>query len=369
MSYTNIAKKKICIVTSSLGKGGAEKSSAVLSILLDNLGYEVHVISILNRIDYDYKGTLLNLGALKDKDASFFGTLKRFTVFLNYLRSHNFDFIIDSRSRPSILKQFLINKVLYVNEKVIFIVHSAFLKNYIPDNKFIAKYLYSNAFKFVTVSKTIKTKLTNKYHFENVKAIHNAVDKPQMTALTESLLLPENFMLFFGRIEDEVKNLTLLIDSYKQSDLIDNKIKLVILGDGNDKLKLEKKVQVLNLSEHIIFFSYTKNPYPIVSKAMCTVLTSYYEGFPTMLVESLSLGTPVISVNCESGPSEIILDTHNGLLVDNHNPDLLADAMNRFVTDDELYSHCKKNAKKSVEKFSMENISNDWERIIENSLR
>ncbi len=369
MSYPNIAKKKICIVTSSLGKGGAEKSSAVLSILLDNLGYEVHVISILNRIDYDYKGTLLNLGALKDKDASFFGTLKRFTVFLNYLRSHNFDFIIDSRSRPSILKQFLINKVLYVNEKVIFIVHSAFLKNYIPDNKFIAKYLYSNVFKFVTVSKAIKTKLTKKYHFENVKVIHNAVDEPQMTVLSESLLLPDKFIIFFGRIEDEVKNLSLLIESFKRSELIDHNIKLVILGDGNDKIKLEKKVQATSLSEHIVFLSYTKNPYPIVSKAMCTVLTSYYEGFPTMLVESLSLGTPVISVNCESGPSEIILDTHNGLLVDNHNPDLLADAMNRFVTDDELYSHCKKNAKKSVEKFSMENISNDWERIIENSLR
>ncbi|MDA9057049.1 glycosyltransferase [Flavobacteriaceae bacterium] len=366
MSTPHTIKKKICIVTSSLGKGGAEKSSAVLSILLNNLGYQVHVISIINPIDYDYKGTLLNLGALKDKDASFFGTLNRFNVFFNYLRSHNFDFIIDSKSRPSILKQFLINKVLYANEKVVFIVHSAFLKNYIPDNKFIAKYLYSNAFKFVTVSKTIKSKLTKKYHFENIDVIHNAVDKPQMTALTGSLLLPENFMLFFGRIEDEVKNLTLLIDSYKRSNLIDNKIKLIILGDGNDKIELEKKVQAMNLAEHIIFLPYTKNPYPIVSKAMCTVLTSHYEGFPTMLVESLALGTPVISVNCESGPSEIISDTQNGLLVDNYNPDLFAEAMNRFVTDKELYSHCKKNAKKSVEKFSMENISMDWKRLIEN---
>lgn len=366
MSSSNNAKNKICIVTSSLGKGGAEKSSAVLSILLHNLGYEVHVVSILNIIDYDYKGKLLNLGALKDKDASFFGTLKRFIIFFNYLRSHQFDFIIDSRSRPSLLKQFLINKVLYVNEKVIFIVHSAFLKNYIPDNKFIAKYLYSNALKFVTVSKAIKSKLTKKYHFENVKVIYNAVDEPQLTALTESLLLPENFMLFFGRIEDEVKNLTLLIESYKRSELIANKIKLVILGDGKDKLKLEQKVQAMNFAEHIIFLPYTKNPYPIVSKAMCTVLTSYYEGFCIMLAESLALGTPVISVNCESGPSEIISDTQNGLLVENHNPNLMAEAMNRFVTDTELYMRCKSNAKKSVEKFSMEHISKDWKRIIEN---
>ena len=228
MSDTNTIKKKICIVTSSLGKGGAEKSSAVLSALLHNLGYEVHIISVLNTIDYDYKGTLLNLGALKDKDASFFGKIKRFWSFFNYLREQKFDFIIDSRSRPNILKQFLINKVLYANEKVIFIIHSAFLKNYIPDSKIIASYLYSNAIKFVTVSKSIKSKLTNKYHFEKVNVIYNALDEPQTTDLSESFLLPENFMIFFGRIEDEVKNLSLLIDSYKRSGLIDNNIKLVI---------------------------------------------------------------------------------------------------------------------------------------------
>ncbi|MDA9126053.1 glycosyltransferase [Flavobacteriaceae bacterium] len=365
MSPSNTARKKICIVTSSLGKGGAEKSSAVLSALLHNLGYEVHIISVLNTIDYDYKGTLLNLGALKDKDASFFGKIKRFWSFFNYLRVQKFDFIIDSRSRPSILKQFLINKVLYANEKVIFIIHSAFLKNYIPDSKIIASYLYSNAIKFVTVSKSIKSKLTDKYHFENVSVIYNALDESQTTALSESFLLPENFMIFFGRIEDEVKNLSLLIDGYKRSDLIDNNINLVILGDGADELKLEQKVQAMSLTEHVKFLPYTKNPYPIVREAMCTVLTSRYEGFSIMLAESLSLGTPVISVNCESGPSEIILDTHNGLLIENNNPDLLAEAMNLFVTDTELYNRCKNNAKKSVEKFSMDTISKDWKRIIE----
>lgn len=365
MNNPTTIKKKICIVTSSLGKGGAEKSSSVLSILLDNLGYEVHVISILNRIDYEYKGTLLNLGALKDKDNSFFGTLKRFLIFFNYLRSHKFDFIIDSRSRPSIVKQLLINKSLYINEKVIFIVHSAFLQNYIPDNKFIATYLYSQAFKFVAVSKSIKSQIIKKYDLENIEVINNAVNETSTTSINELVQLPEKFMLYFGRIDDEVKNLTLLIDSYKRSDLINNKINLVILGDGKDKIKLEQKVHDMRLDEHVVFLPYTKNPYPIVSKAFCTVLTSKYEGFPTMLVESLFLGTPVISVNCESGPSEIILDNQNGLLVDNYNPDLIAEAMNRFVTDKDLYALCKSNAKKSVDKFSMENISKNWERIIE----
>ena len=173
-------------------------------------------------------------------------------------------------------------------------------------------------------------------------------------------------MLFFGRIDDAVKNLTLLIDSYQLSNLSNKKVKLVILGDGRDKMKLEQKVQEMSLGEHVLFFAYTKNPYPLVRKAMCTVLTSKYEGFPTMLIESLSLGTPVISVNCASGPSEIIIDKHNGLLVENNNPDVLAEAMSHFVSDEVLYTHCKNNAKESVQKFSMENISKDWKRIIEN---
>ena len=358
-------KKKICIVTSSLGKGGAEKSSGVLSILLDNLGYEVHVISILNTIDYAYKGTLFNLGVLKDKDDSFFGKLKRFWLFFNYLRVQKFDFIIDSRSRPSVIKQFIINKLLYANEKVIFIIHSFFLNNYIPDNKFIALYLYNRAFNFVTVSKAIKLKLVSKYHFDNVHVVHNAVNEIQVASPLDLLVPTHNFILFFGRIEDSVKNLTLLIESYRRSILKSKNIKLVILGEGTDRINLEKNVKAMSMQEHILFLPYTKNPYPIVSKAMFTVLTSKYEGFPTMLVESLSLGTPVISVNCESGPSEIIQNEYNGLLVENYKSDLFSEAMNRFVSDDALYSYCKNNAKNSVDKFSMENISKDWKRILE----
>ena len=154
--------------------------------------------------------------------------------------------------------------------------------------------------------------------------------------------------------------------SYTVDDgLIDNNVNLVILGDGKDKTMLEQKVRSMNLSEQIVFLPYTQNPYSIVRKALCTLLTSKYEGLPTVLIESLSLGVPVISVDCESGPSEIINNEHNGLLIENYQPDLFANAMNRFVSDDKLYKHCKKNAKESVQKFSMENISSDWKNILE----
>ena len=59
-------QKKIAIIIHSLGKGGEEKASANLSILLSDLGFETHLISALNYVDYEYKGQLLNLGVLKE---------------------------------------------------------------------------------------------------------------------------------------------------------------------------------------------------------------------------------------------------------------------------------------------------------------
>jgi glycosyltransferase involved in cell wall biosynthesis len=121
----------------------------------------------------------------------------------------------------------------------------------------------------------------------------------------------------------------------------------------------------MGMSENILFLPYISNPSQVISKAMFSILTSKYEGFPTMLVESLSLGVPVISVNCQSGPSEIITDAQNGLLVENYNPELIAQAMNRFITQNDLYEHCKNNAKNSVEKYNLKYISTHWKNVIE----
>lgn len=365
MSDQKSAKIKICIVTSSLAKGGAQKSSSTLSIVLDSLGYEVHIVSILDSIDYPYKGTLLNLGVSKKEDDSILGKLKRFHMFFNFIKNNDFDFIIDSRSRPIVFKQFLINKLIYFNQKVIYIVHSFLLSNYLPKNKLVAQILYKSAFKFVAVSEAIKFEMITKYQFDNVVVINNAIIKSHSNSNTEPAISSENFILFFGRIEDSVKNLTLLIDSYQRSILSDNNIKLVILGEGSDKLKLEEKVKAMGMSENILFLPYISNPSQVISKAMFSILTSKYEGFPTMLVESLSLGVPVISVNCQSGPSEIITDAQNGLLVENYNPELIAQAMNRFITQNDLYEHCKNNAKNSVEKYNLKYISTHWKNVIE----
>lgn len=357
-------QKKIAIVIHSLGKGGEERASANLSILLSNLGFEIHLISALNCVDYEYKGQLLNLGVLKDKDDSFFGRLRRFWVFYRHLKSERFDYIIDSRARPNFFKQLLINKILYAHQKVIYLIHSYRLINYFPKQRFLAKLLYNKAFQLVAVSQEIKQRIHHEYGFDQVRTIYNCLSKSASFVNQDTPKLPQKFILYFGRIDDKVKNISLLIDGYNQSKLARNNTKLVILGDGPDTTYLKQKTVDLQLQHQIVFLPYCADPSSIIKRALFSVLSSRYEGFPMALIESLSLGIPVVSVDCKSGPKEVVQNELNGLLVENHNPTALAMAFNRFLEDEKLYKYCRQNTKKSIEKFSDDIILKSWLKLL-----
>ncbi len=355
--------KKICIVVHSLGGGGAERSSALLSEILYELGYDIHIVSVLDIIDYPFKGRLLNLGKLKAKNDSVFGRVRRLIVLKKYLRKHKFDYVIDSRTRIDFFKELIISKYLYGGIKSIYLVHSFKLNNYINSNFYFGRQLYSNAYKIVAVSKGIQEELEIKYRFKNVIMIYNSIN-PKVNCFNNKESI-ENYILFFGRLNDKIKNISLLLHAYKISALSKKAISLKILGDGVDLERIKKNVLDLDLEDYVYFLPYQPDPCNIIKNAMFTVLTSRYEGFPMVIPESLIMEVPVISVDCKSGPNEVIVDEYNGLLVENHNPEALANAMNRMVIDKDLYLQCKKNAKSSVEHLSKENISKQWKAILQ----
>ncbi|WP_299364563.1 glycosyltransferase [Winogradskyella sp.] len=360
---TKATAKKICIVVSSLGGGGAEKSAALLSEVLFELGNDIHIISVLDRIDYSYKGKLLNLGELKAEDDTALGRLKRLFVFKNYLKDHKFDYVIDSRPRRGFLKELMISKIIYNPNKVVYCVRSYRTDRYIHPNRFFGRILYGSAYKIVSVSKAISDKLNSTYGFKNLDVIYNPFEEvPKVLDRKEHKT--DRFILFYGRLEDAVKNVSLLLNAYSRSNLPKARFKLKILGDGKDKAKLKKLVEELRIQSHVEFLGYKSNPYGLVRDSYFTILTSWYEGFPRVLVESLALGVPVVSVDCKSGPNEIIVNERNGLLVENHNIDALVNAMNRMIEDTDLYLHCKSNAKASVDKFSKKHIGLQWQALL-----
>ena len=354
--------RKIAIVSASLGVGGAERFAAMLGTMLHGLGYEIHHLIILDFVTYEYEGKLVNLGKMFAQEQGVFRAVKKGKYIARYLHDNQIDTIIDLRSRPMLVRE-IFTKWIYGQRKAYFMVHSANLEMYFPKSRFWAKYLYTKATKIVTVSKAIEQKIQAQYDLTNTQTIYNPViftdavsDKPSG--------LPETYFLFFGRLEDTIKNLSLLLDGYELSDAKRKGVSMILLGDGSDKDKMAGKIQQKQLSSFVKIIPFQKEVLPFIQHAKATVLTSRYEGFPMSLIESLAAGTPVISVDCESGPNEIVRNEVNGLLVENHKPQALANAMNLFIADENLYRNCKNNAKQSVEHLSLNAITQAWQQLL-----
>ncbi|WP_189702556.1 glycosyltransferase [Subsaximicrobium wynnwilliamsii] len=354
--------KKICIVVTSLAKGGAERSSAMLSKMLSQLGHEMHLVSIVDAIVYEFEGQLLNLGASENPYPNFLSRVNKFLVFKKYLKKHRFDYVIDNRSRPAFIREIIVSRWLYNPKTTIYCVRSFHLETYFINPNFLARWIYKDAFKIVGVAKEIGLEIENTYNLQNVTSIYNPIES--LPKPSQENPINGDYILFYGRLDDKVKNISLLLEAYRISQLPKNDIKLMILGDGKDLENIKEKVRQLDFNGMVEFQPFLESPFNYVKHSKFTVLTSRYEGFPRTLIESLALGTPVISVDCQSGPKEIITHEYNGLLVENHNPTALAHAMNRFVNDEHLYQTCKQNAKKSVEAFSMENIAKQWQELL-----
>ena len=361
--------KKICIVASSLGKGGAERSSALLSFMLFNLGYDIFIVTVLDDIKYAYKGKLFNLGALKKQNDSFFGRINRFKTFKQFLKANQIDVIIDNRSRVQAYREIILTKFIY-SVPTIYVIHNFNSEKAFTKYGWINKWLYSNKF-MTAVSKAATEKFKTDFDLHQIRTIYNGFDFEDIKTLANKTLdleVPDKFVIFYGRIDDHHKNLKLLLEAYKLSDLCHHDYKLLILGDGPDYQEITSHVKSLHLEEHVLFKGFISNPYPYVSKAKYMVLSSRFEGFPMVIPEALGLGVPVVSVDCQSGPNEVIKNRYNGLLVENYNPNALAEAMNSFIFDDALYQECQQNAESSVQKLSKQIISKDWDNLLKEVL-
>lgn len=123
----------------------------------------------------------------------------------------------------------------------------------------------------------------------------------------EEELLNSSYICSVGRIDEGQKDFKTLISAY--TELYKKKKiseKLFLIGDGPDKENLEKIVNDLGIENNILFLGKKSNPYIWVKNSKLFILSSKFEGLPTVLIESLILNTPTISSDCLTGPKEIL---------------------------------------------------------------
>lgn len=145
------------------------------------------------------------------------------------------------------------------------------------------------------------------YNPIDFETIENKAFERENLISDEKKLLNSSYICSVGRLDEGQKDFNTLINAYanlKNESKIDEK--LVLVGDGPDKEKLENLVKELKLENNIIFLGKKSNPYIWMKNSEAFILSSKYEGLPTVLIEALILDVPSISSNCLTGPIEIL---------------------------------------------------------------
>jgi len=361
-------KIKIALIGYRLSHGGAEKVMAVLSEFFEKQGIEIHNIIVLDEVSYSYSGKLVNLGRMKNTSNGLFNKWNRFVFLKKYLDENHFDFIIDFRFRIKPIQELVIAKGLY-KTKSIFMVHSYLIDHYMPNWSFLTRLMYGNCYKMVSITDESKAVIERKHDLKNVVRIYNPIDIDDIIEKSKEVNeLPFDYIIGMGQMETNIKQFDKLIATYSKSILPKNNIHLVLLGEGERKMILQKLAKERNIEDKVHFLGYQNNPFNYLKKAKFLVLSSLNEGLPNVILESLACETPVVAFDCLSGPSEMIRHKENGLLVENQNLEKLTEAMNLFVEDGNLYRYCKQNALQSVQSFSISTIGKQWLDLMKISL-
>ena len=356
-------KKKISIITDSLSIGGAERVAAKLSVELYEMGFDVSIICLRNEITYPYKGKLYNLGI----DISGIKLIKQFSKLIKFKLAYqkaNADYYIDFRLRSRFWMELLLHVFVFDISKMIFSIHSFEVFYHIPKSKWFYNH-YQKAHAIVGVSNTIIHQMQKLFPFNNLNYISNFYQKDTPNIYDTPLEITTPFILAVGRLNNETKQFDQLIEAYLQTNFFNAQIPLYIIGEGKDRGALEKQINKKGLVGYVHLLGFKSNVIQYMKSAKIVVMSSVVEGFPMVLLEALTAGTPVISFDCPSGPSELIMDGENGLLVENQNFEALITAMNKMHTETELYQFCKRNAIASVEKFSAENVISKWVQLFD----
>lgn len=358
--------KKICILSSGLAVGGAERFAINLATSITDQNIEVDLIIInkkKNSLKVNNKINVIDLNISRSR----YAILK----IINYVYTNKPNLFISTQNYLNIIAFF--SSLFCKKTKFFFREANDPTKNHIYNNPFknmiffyLVKLTYTYADTLISPSKGVMLNLKKYYNLKRkIHVINNMVDKEKI--LIESNDNIDKYINLFnkpciiniGRLEKQ-KNHELLINAFK--DVLKNfNCNLIIIGDGSLKKNLQQQINDLKIDKNVYLLSKISNPYPFLKKSKVFVLTSDFEGFPNTILEALILGVKVISTNCESGPREILENGKYGILVETNNKDMLSSSIIQSLNNHEN----KKFIEEISNKYGKIKISKQYISLIE----
>ncbi|MDA9733440.1 glycosyltransferase [Candidatus Pelagibacter sp.] len=320
--------KKILIFIPNLQGGGAEKVAINLSNILAKDKCIVYLM-YLKKNGFNIKNLNKNINFIYlNKERLLFAIFSIIDFLLKNKKNLN---IISFLNAPNFVFCFI--KFLFglKNINLTITIHNSMSDSYKNSNLkgkiiiFLLKHFNSFADKIICVSKYVKKDLiTNwKLNNKNIFTIYNpAINKKEIKSLSKkkNLFLKKfksnnlKIILSVGRLTKQ-KNYELLINAFYEIKKVTHNTILVILGTGELKESLNELVQKKGLKKNVIFMGFQKNPYNFIKHSDLIVLSSDWEGLPTILIEALYLKKKIVSTNCNGGCSEVLANGKYGYLV------------------------------------------------------
>ncbi|RFS23952.1 glycosyltransferase [Chitinophaga silvatica] len=357
-----VRKKNILLVVPSLQAGGSERVISILFKELKNLdslnvylavldGSEIHKgfdIAAEDIIDLQCKKVRYSISLLK-----------------NVIKEKKIDLVLSTLGYLNLyiaLFRFIFpSKVTFIGRE------SSIVSENIKDDKWpkLFKFLYKRFYKkldgIICQSNYMCDDLIHNFKIPSKKItiINNPIDTELVMTKGQEPPIhnfdPNNSnILAVGRL-NKVKGFERLIPIMAK--LQHKNVKLYIAGSGAEKENLLSLINFHSLNDSIILLGHADNPYPLMAQSDILIMTSYYEGFPNVAIEMLSLGKPVIAYDAPGGIKEIVQHGRNGYIVESDNPKDFSDYVIK-VLESEPFKEVE--LKKSVKHFNKEIIINKY---------
>lgn len=140
--------------------------------------------------------------------------------------------------------------------------------------------------------------------------------------------------------------------------------KLIILGEGEDRLKLSSLIEKYQLESKVVLAGKTSDVEEYYKNSDIFCLSSRFEGFPMVLLETLAFGLPVVSFDCDTGPAEILEDT-GSFLVEPENTEQLTKYLNTMIESPLLRKEIMVNSIHKSKQYQIDLIISEWVRLLE----
>lgn len=329
--------KKVLFVINNLSGGGAER--ILVNILnnlnsnnieptlylfekegkyLKDLNKNINIISTNDLFLYEYGEGLIG----KVKKYTY-----RYTIGMSHLKKIMKDY--------DLVVSFLEKSVTYITTKAaskVGIPCYCWIHNNLDDSLsnlhfILSNIAYKKADKVISVSKECEEIAKKRFPIleKKIETIYNPIDIDNIRKKSlenNEFKLPDKInIVAIGRLNYQ-KGFDVLLKSFEKVSRLNSEVHLSILGEGELEDELKQLCSELKISDKVSFLGFIENPYCILQQSDIFVLSSRYEGLPTVLIEALALNLNIVSTKC-SGVNEILEKGKYGILVEIDNVESL----------------------------------------------